>query len=817
MPEPELTGRIILRLSQSATEQTALATENNLRDVADVYGLTSLATLLDNFAQSGITPGGRVIQSIDMERLIQLEEEAIHSQFPPRHSLAGYWYLEASDIRAPNIAQMLVALNDEQHVAVAYKEASSEVASYSYSTTDSNQQEYLDDAPLGISARHLWEEGVFGGVAPPVGLPLTFADLEFDWHDLHNDLPKARISVAGGFQRIPGSGGYDRYHGTAALGVVIAMHNDACVAGIAPDVPSVLLIPAHRAGKQCIADSVVAAIDEGLKPGDVLLIELQYVLAPVEVQVVHFDAVRLASALGIVVVELAGNGNKDLASIDVTQDIYGFLPGEHPFSLSGVKNGFDSGAIIVGACRKQVITGPEEGHCFRLGSNGGTRVDCYAWGEDVRTTGDKDNPDDINACSDDFNSTSAASAIVAGATLLLQHKYAKSTNGWRLTPGQIRNLYRTVGTPIYAGSDYPGGLSDYAVIGYMPDLKAFDTELETNPLPDVYLRDYVGDSGHVPSGGLLSLSPDVIVRQNSDPPEDFGDGSGTEDSDTLCQNVLDNRDNYVYVRMRNRGTVDAVDTRVSVYWSRVSTLVLPEDWQPISSTPTVAPLVPGNHTSLVVAGPIVWSNPPNPGHYCFIAVLDNDADPAPPIPAPIVADPNVDPGISWEDFLSFIRNNNNVTWRNFNVIPVASSLYTACPPFIIRGAPDFMREFAFEFRFRLPESARAVLEMPVDLADRLRHPFMKTRRIVNIDFSDGNEVARLELPALRKVTIPAVPLDRNAEFKCKLIVSGLARRLTLPDDGTEITWGRRSFGHASVSVRQVYDGQPVGGVTWRFN
>jgi hypothetical protein len=62
---------------------------------------------------------------------------------------------------------------------------------------------------------------------------------------------------------------------------------------------------------QAIADAVSV-----MSFGDVLLLEAQttlwgYSLVPVEIEPAVFDVIRLATALGIVVVEAAGNGGVD--------------------------------------------------------------------------------------------------------------------------------------------------------------------------------------------------------------------------------------------------------------------------------------------------------------------------------------------------------------------------------------------------------------------------------------------------------------------------------------------------------------------------
>jgi hypothetical protein len=106
--------------------------------------------------------------------------------------------------------------------------------------------------------------------------------------------------------------------------------------------------------------------------------------------------------------------------------------------------------------------GPE--HARIAGSNFGRRIDCYAWGEQVVTTGDGVDSREIDRLTETFSGTSAASAIVAGAAVLLQ-SIAKADRGQPLSPADLRALLRD---PI-AGTASVNPADDR--IGVMPDLK----------------------------------------------------------------------------------------------------------------------------------------------------------------------------------------------------------------------------------------------------------------------------------------------------------------------------------------------------------
>ena len=88
--------------------------------------------------------------------------------------------------------------------------------------------------------------------------------------------------------------------------------------------------------------------------------------------------------------------------------------------------GAPSGAIVVAACKK-----PQPGgHDVLDNSNHGARTTCYAWGEWIITLDDA-NPTLIRT----FDSTSGASALVAGVAALIQY-VATSSTVVRTSPGQ---------------------------------------------------------------------------------------------------------------------------------------------------------------------------------------------------------------------------------------------------------------------------------------------------------------------------------------------------------------------------------------------
>jgi hypothetical protein len=257
------------------------------------------------------------------------------------------------------------------------------------------RQGYLAPGPDGVGAQAAWALGADG-------TGFGFADIEHGWFLDHEDLP-INLQVTVGVNRTK-----DQGHGTAVLGVVAAADNSVGVVGIAPEVLIFLLsvedrIPAvtRSADHAALRISQAATL---LNPGDVLLLEVQSDGGPIEVSRSVFEAIRLATAKGIVVIEAAGNAGRNLDFV-LNQD------GKR--SLDRAHSEFEeSGAIVVSAARAAF---PHE----RLRGCFGSRVDCYAWGELVFTTGSRATPvkqDDYF----EFSGTSSASSIIAGVCLLLQ-------------------------------------------------------------------------------------------------------------------------------------------------------------------------------------------------------------------------------------------------------------------------------------------------------------------------------------------------------------------------------------------------------------
>lgn len=282
-------------------------------------------------------------------------------------------------------------------------------------------QLYLGDAPIGLGMTAI------SSVAGARGRGVRLIDIEAGWNWSHEDLPEP-------FYRFgPAIDGWEN-HGTAVLGELVGKANGRGVEGIVPDL---------EVGAASFSEiGVAAAIDLAssvLDVGDIILIELhapgpnaphgggQFGFLPMEYWQDVFDAIRVATANGRIVVEAAGNGQQDL-----DDPIYGGL-----FD----RNVRDSGAVLVAAGTPLDL----KAEWF---TNHGSRIDLHGWGTSITTTGYGTLHDaGRNALyTTGFGGTSGASPMVCGAIASLQGM-CLATYGFPLDRDLVVEILGDTGSP----------------------------------------------------------------------------------------------------------------------------------------------------------------------------------------------------------------------------------------------------------------------------------------------------------------------------------------------------------------------------------
>jgi hypothetical protein len=310
------------------------------------------------------------------------------------------------------------------------------------------QQKYLHAAPTGIEVEAAWPNGAGGGVPGGDGEGARFIDVEYGWvlneQELLDGKNNERVVLIGNPPGRNSSNSVLCTHGTQTLAVILALDNGVDGIGVAPRVTTANVVSVlHPDGEENRKDAILYAAEQ-LGRGDVLVLPLQISGdgLPLESREAEFAAIRLATAKGITVVEAAGNGAKDLDAPSTSPGVEGrrvLNPGETGFE--------DSKAVMVGACKSKRSAG-KYGRC--PGSNYGSRIDCFAWGEDVITLRESI-----------YSGTSAACAIVAGAAIVIQGIMRKKGSPG-LGPAELRNALLSGGTPCASNEK----------IGVMPNLKA---------------------------------------------------------------------------------------------------------------------------------------------------------------------------------------------------------------------------------------------------------------------------------------------------------------------------------------------------------
>lgn len=266
---------------------------------------------------------------------------------------------------------------------------------------------------------------------------IKIADLEYSWNRYHEDIVDARQSdtvIPNGTYADPFN---DNNHGTAVTGILNGSANSYGINGIVPNA-KLHLVGTNNIERGWDMANAIYQAQTKLSTGDVMLIEQQtwgpsgrgYV--PVEWVGAVYDAIKLSTTKGIIVIEAAANGGENL-----DDPVFGStFPQGKP----------DSGAIMVGA--GSACYGVTK-HSRLWFSNYGNRVNVQGYGECVATTGYGylNGTAGVNAWyMDSFSGTSSASALIAGVAGSVSSSYEKQ-KGTSMTPAQIRSLLISTGSP----------------------------------------------------------------------------------------------------------------------------------------------------------------------------------------------------------------------------------------------------------------------------------------------------------------------------------------------------------------------------------
>jgi subtilase family protein len=474
--------------------------KDNLQDDLVKTGMAPWADLEKDFP--GITIQ-RVFITLSPEEIQEFEDRAFDKEDPERPHLLRYFQIDAprgtdrealaERIRKWDIVELayvpltLVSPDPPTHKAAAQ-----------------GFQVHLTAAQASIGAEAAWQ------TASGDGRNMRFIDMERGWllnhQNLKNSVGSPIFTVVDPATSQVSTDPIELSHGASVLGTIAApdyggptMQTIGIAFKSSGQVISIDRIPTGGGNVQENINDAITVAWAALSEGDVILIEAQAVdsarkLWPVERNKLEFDVIHTATNPNNnrVVIEAAGNGT-DIkpAPPNGTEgnNLDQFISTQFTMGLSlhifdrGSGEFRDSGAIMVGSATST----PPHYRMTRTGynseSNFGKRVDCYAWGQDIFTTGGPNTTDyDLF-----FGSTSGASAIIAGAALLIQGLAKAHQKGDNLTnrtylPETLRKILGSFDpltnqpwrqaapndTPPY-GTKSNNPATD--LIGVMPDLK----------------------------------------------------------------------------------------------------------------------------------------------------------------------------------------------------------------------------------------------------------------------------------------------------------------------------------------------------------
>lgn len=285
-------------------------------------------------------------------------------------------------------------------------------------------QTYLGADP-GINMQYAWNLGLSG-----TGIKIR--DVEYGFNINHEELNSVNVSIATGMTISSAATSSYTEHGTSVFGIVMADKGNYGVSGLAYGAQEMVLFPEWQQSGYDRVFAVSQAIQNS-QPGDVIIYEMQAYdasnnLLPAEYDLTIWNLTKAATDAGIMIIEAAGNGSRDLDSS----------------TYADYMSRGNSGAILVGA------GSPNINHSKMSFSNFGSRVDVQGWGQSVYTSGFTGTyttiGGDLNQSYTYFGGTSSATPMVASCAIVLQSYYHGLTGNY-LSPLEMKNLLINTGIP----------------------------------------------------------------------------------------------------------------------------------------------------------------------------------------------------------------------------------------------------------------------------------------------------------------------------------------------------------------------------------
>jgi hypothetical protein len=214
--------------------------------------------------------------------------------------------------------------------------------------------------------------------------------------------------------------------------------------------------------------------------------------------------------------------------------------------------------------------------------------------------------------------------------------------------GTVTGANAGVWTIRVRGTNVPSGPQRYSLVSQ--HLKHADLSCHGNAGADGWIMDKDAPLAPVDPGTEPNPDPTAMWLSNQIWVRHAADGIMAHQNPELGSTP-----NYIYARVRNRGTTTLNTVRAMIYVATASTgLGYPQGWTLVGES-TVVNLAPGASTFIT---PVPWF-PPATGHYCLFVRLISDQDPM-----------TFAEGINHD---ANTRNNNNIAWRNVDVFDLVAN------------------------------------------------------------------------------------------------------------------------------------------------
>ncbi|MET3732328.1 S8 family serine peptidase [Moheibacter stercoris] len=284
--------------------------------------------------------------------------------------------------------------------------------------------------------------------------------------------------------------------------------------------------------------------------------------------------------------------------------------------------------------------------------------------------------------------TSYSSPMVAGAAALVLSVKPS------LTPNQVENILKSTADDIFwipYNQPYIGKLGS-GRLNVFRAVKTVECLDEDNPKLNLVVRDTETDLGNEPNNISTYYwnSQDIWVRNQDD-------GRYNEVHQSVEYSAT--QPNFVYVRVTNYDCQNSSgEDELKLYWSYAGTAQSwPTAWDGSLGTPSnpsggligtlnIPQLGPGQETILKFE----WF-PPNPANYPGAISLSGNFG----LLARIISDDDPINYINGLNITNYVKNNNNVAWKNFNIVDLIDSPITSAS-FMIANLTEETKTYSLE-------------------------------------------------------------------------------------------------------------------------